>query len=752
MALVTWIKQKDKIDGAMKAKVYSFFEKLQKDDTAPGLHIEPMHTPADPRVRTGRIDLNYRAVLFKVLYETIPHYFYYGAWPHDEAINIARSSVLKVNSVNGVLEVIRESTPDPVTTTPPQKEKKAGEQDSQAGDEKREPSGELWSNPLIGYGLVAADLVKDLGLDAEIVDHVFAASSEEDLFDVMAEAPEWQATALLELAAGTCIAEIQEKLSLTGYVDNPDESEEEKIRKALEHPATKMQFTFVGDNPEELKQVIEGGDFDAWRTFLHPEQRIYAERRYNGSFRLSGGAGTGKTVVLLHRARMLALSEPQSRIVLTTYTTTLADSLSTGLGKLDADLPRSAAPGYPGIYIGGVDSLVSRVLHGATDVEQRRAMKEVFGTESVIPGKVLDAALARHQWEAAINDVTHNLEPELANATFLQQEYETVVLPNFISSKDAYLTVPRTGRGTALNRSKRLDIWTIIAAYRNYNSIQMNCSFVELAHLATAVLRQRTALGGRCLADHVLVDESQDLHAGHWLFLRELADVHADDLFIAEDSQQRIYGQKVPLSRFGIAIVGRSRRLTLNYRTTQQNLDYAVRLLTGAAMTDMEGGKVPDSGYISARTGPLPEERSAGSFADELDVLADYLTQWRDEGVALENVGVLVRANYQVAKVVDGLKERGLTAKTASVGRDEPGIPTVMTMHRSKGMEFTRVVLFGISDQALPAKHQVSNVAPAERADALLRERSLLYVAATRARDGLVVTWSGKPSELLGMK
>ncbi len=112
MALVTWIKQKDKIDGTMKNKVYSFFEKLQKDDTAPGLHIEPMHTPADPRVRTGRIDLNYRAVLFKVAFDTIPHYFYYGAWPHDEAIDIARSSVLQVNSVNGVLEVIRASTPD----------------------------------------------------------------------------------------------------------------------------------------------------------------------------------------------------------------------------------------------------------------------------------------------------------------------------------------------------------------------------------------------------------------------------------------------------------------------------------------------------------------------------------------------------------------------------------------------------------------------------------------------------------------
>ncbi|MDR6556837.1 reverse gyrase [Arthrobacter pascens] len=188
----------------------------------------------------------------------------------------------------------------------------------------------------------------------------------------MDEAPEWQATAHLELAAGTSAQEVQDKLGLSRYVDDPQAIEEEKVRKSLEHPATKMQFTFVGDNSDELKKVIEGGDFDSWRTFLHPEQRIYSERRYNGSFRLSGGAGTGKTVVLLHRARMLAATEPVSRIVLITYTTTLADSLESGLMKLDAGLPRAAKPGAPGIYVSGVDSLVNRVFRGTQEIEQRR--------------------------------------------------------------------------------------------------------------------------------------------------------------------------------------------------------------------------------------------------------------------------------------------------------------------------------------------------------------------------------------------
>lgn len=765
MALVTWIKQKDKIDGIMKNKVYSFFEKLQKDDTAPGLHIEPMHTPADPRVRTGRIDLNYRAVLFKVAFDTIPHYFYYGAWPHDEAIDIARSSVLQVNSINGVLEVIRASAPEgglpPVPPGPPLAAPDISDASTPEPDvgarvpdeghgSRQEATPGTWINPLLGCGMDPAELVSELGLAADLVGRTFAASSDEELLDVLDEAPEWQATALLELAAGTSVQEVQDKLALSRYVDDPQATEEEKIRKSLEHPATKMQFTFVGDNSDELKKVIEGGDFDSWRTFLHPEQRVYSERRYNGSFRLSGGAGTGKTVVLLHRARMLAAAEPASRIILTTYTTTLADSLENGLSKLDADLPRAAKPGAPGIHISGVDSLVNKVFRGAQEIEQRRGMKDLFGLEVSALGKILDADGARQQWESALADVDHQLELELANPTFLQQEYETVILPNIISDKDGYLKVPRAGRGTALNRAKRLAIWKVVEAYRYYNRIEMHVSFVELAHLAALVLRQRAEAGRARLVDHVLIDEAQDLHAGHWLFLRELVQHGPDDLFIAEDSHQRIYGQKVPLSRFGIGIVGRSRRLTLNYRTTRQNLAYAVGLLRGAVVADIEGDQESINGYTSSRVGPQPEEVASASIAEELDNLADYLRKWKDEGVPLDTVGILVRSNFQIGKVINGLNERDLEARTAGAAT-MPGVPSVMTMHRSKGMEFTRVVLFGVSDQTLPASYLVKELAPAEQADAILRERSLLYVAATRARDGLVVSWSGQPSELLGI-
>ncbi|GAA3290510.1 3'-5' exonuclease [Arthrobacter citreus] len=739
MALVTWIKQKDKIDGSMRAKVYAFFEKLQKDDTAPGLHIEPMHNPADPRVRTGRIDLNYRAVLFKVSLESMPHYFYYGSWPHDQAIEIARSSVLAVNPVNGVLEVLRKSAP-----VEPQAPVEKDEIPSVPYPEEPQAVQD-WSNPLQESGVDPADLVSRLGLDEDLVRAAYGAGSEDHLIDLIGEAPDWQATALLELAAGLSVSEVEEKLALDQGSVDPDASEEEKIKKALEHPATKMQFTFIGEDSEELRKVIEGGDFDAWRTFLHPEQRIYAERHYNGSFRLSGGAGTGKTVVLLHRARTLSKAEPSCGVVLTTFTTTLAESLNNGLQRLDNDLHRAEKPGDSGVLVAGIDALVSRVLRAASDGEKRKAMKGVFGLDLPAPGNLIGTEASSKQWDYALAAVDHGLEPELANSTFLQQEYETVVLPNFITAKDDYLKVPRAGRGTALNRAKRLAVWKLIEEYRYHNRIEMHATYVEMAHLAAQVLRERG--DAQRVADHVLIDEAQDLHAGHWLFLRELVRKGPDDLFIAEDSHQRIYGQKVPLSRFGISIVGRSRRLTLNYRTTQQNLAYAVGLLQGAPVTDIEGEQETVTGYTSSRVGPLPLEQAAPSSVAELDNLAATLTSWKNDGVDLGTVGILVRYNSQAAKVISGLAERGVSARDVDAATPADA-PMVMTMHRSKGTEFTRVVLYGLSADSLPASYK--KLAPAEQEDALLRERSLLYVAATRARDGLVVSWSGKPLELLG--
>ena len=258
-------------------------------------------------------------------------------------------------------------------------------------------------------------------------------------------------------------------------------------------------------------------------------------------------------------------------------------------------------------------------------------------------------------------------------------------------------------------------------------------------------------------ADHVLVDEAQDLHATHWALLRNLVAEGPNDLFIAEDSHQRIYGQPVVLSRFGIKIVGRSKRLTLNYRTTAQNLHFAVTILSGAEYKDLEQGEESTAEYRSARLGPNPQLVECTDAADELDKVADLVRSWitpeeRSDEPAVDpsTVAVLTRGQSDRSQFVRALGERGIDARALDNNPATPGHVQVLTMHRSKGMEFSRVILAGIDNAHVPSTATLRAVPEEERDEAMLRERSLLYVAASRARDALVVTWSGERSALLG--
>lgn len=233
--------------------------------------------------------------------------------------------------------------------------------------------------------------------------------------------------------------------------------------------------------------------------------------------------------------------------------------------------------------------------------------------------------------------------------------------------------------------------------------------------------------------------------------LRALVPEGPNDLFIAEDSHQRIYGSPIVLSRFGIKIVGRSRRLTLNYRTTAQNLRFAIGVLSGADYIDLEQGEETTSDYRSARNGPVPELIPCENQTAELDAVAEKIKSWLDEGdIEPESIAVLVRSHDERERFVRGLGERGVSVRPVDRNASTSGQPLVMTMHRAKGMEFSRVILSGADDRHVPSPATLRHVPDDERAEALLRERSLLYVASSCARDALVVTWSGKRTELLG--
>lgn len=726
------------MDGSLHQATYRFLAKLAADDTAPGLHIEPINNSSDARARTGRVDISNRAVLFKL--QGSQHeasYVFIGTFPHDEAIAIAQKSRVNINPRNGVAELIPvDEQPARAPATAPSPPPVAAPIDAEREAEQSLRAREFTVDDFTG-----------LGMDAAFAEGALDLQGSDAVLDYAEQAPAtWQASALLDVYTGESLTTVRDKYKL----DQPtaaDSANDDDLLAALKHPAAQMEFAFVEDD-EVLRAAIENPDFAAWRIFLHPEQRAYTTRSFNGPFRLAGGAGTGKTVVLLHRARELQLRNTAARIVLTTFNRTLADALKQQLSVLDPRIAFASELGDPGIFVAGVDSIAHRVLTqmakelGGSDGDQG-AVAQVLGPRTAQVSRQTKAQM----WAIAAEEHGAGLAPELRAPSFLEAEYATVVLPNLVTTRAEYLKSRRTGRGVSLNRARRNAVWDVVEAYRAAAAADATTDFEEKSAIAAQVLRNA---GGQGLADHVLVDEAQDLSPSRFMLLRAIVAPGKDDIFIAEDSHQRIYGQPIVLGRYGINIVGRARRLTLNYRTTEQNLLFALGILSGADYTDLVDELETVDAYRSSRRGPKPRLVAAASLTEEYDVVTKMVRQWLDAKVAPESIGLLVPTRKEGESLPRALGDRGLTV--TFVDRDSAGsssTPQVMTMHRSKGMEFAKVILVGVGAKNMPRAYFIDALPEGDRADALRRERSLLYVAATRARDELVVVYAGAASELL---
>lgn len=716
------------IDGSIQKKVFAFLQKLMLSHESSGLHIEPMANSVDSRARTGRIDNFWRAVLFEI---TDPHrdrlFVFVGAYAHDKAIEIARTRRLTINPRNGIAEIshvaapaeqVAAQMPAPLTATPDPR-------------------------TLRSRGFSVDDLT-ELGIDAAFATGALDLGDEDEILTYAQTAPaNWQGEAFVDLATGTPLSSVQTRYAL-GVEPVKEGSEDERLIAALKHPAARMQFAFVEDN-DELRAAVEAADFASWRVFLHPEQRVWVEKGQTGPFRLTGGAGTGKTVVLLHRARYLAKQNPTARIVLTTFNRTLADSLTDQLRLLDPALRLASDIGEPGIFVASVDSIAARVLHryrtGLEGIDgQAGPVARVLGARtSELFGRRIDDA-----WKNAIAVGGSDLPADLAVPSFFDTEYSMVVLPNRIVDRDGYLRVRRSGRGVALNRARRNAVWDVVESYRSAGAAAGTADFEEKAAVAAEAL---TAVPGG-LADHVIVDEAQDLTSSRFQLLRALVPPGPNDLFLAEDAHQRIYGQKIVLKHVGIGIVGRSRRLMLNYRTTQQNLHFALGVLSGDDFVGLEGDSEDALGYRSARTGPTPTTIRADNMTDLYDRLAEQITAWgAGEGTS---IGLLAPANKEASALPRALGERGITATYVdNAGKASSTGVQAMTMYRAKGMEFANVVLVGVGAASMPRDYVIAQMPEGDRQDALQRERSLMYVAATRARDRLAVMWIGEPSSLV---
>lgn len=644
-------------------KVREFTSKFRVNPTSAAVNYESLHGMRDPKVRTVRIDLAYRAVVVQP--PTGNLYMLVWVDHHDEAMAWARDKVFDIHATTGAIQVVDMQFVEQAAAAPAETAKQ---------------------------GLFASLSDEELartGVPPVLAPAVRAVQSDGELDKLQPYLPKEAFEALFLCACGYDVDRAVRESSRP-LVTAPKAIDTTDFVAALERPASRRSFRLVGSD-EELLEMLDAS-LDRWRIFLHPNQESIVRAQFKGPARVLGGAGTGKTVVAMHRARHLARLYPEHRILFTTYNRNLAANI----GKL---LDGLCGPERERIEVANIHSW-------AIGYAGRRWGNVTIAT----PQQALEC------WEAALAGDRGALDWTRAE---YEDEWEDVVQFHGVATRDEYLRISRAGCRQSLKRTERAQIWEGLAAYRGELERR------GLVHWPDVVRRVRQDVEAR--GEHpyraVVVDEAQDIDAEQWRLLRALAPRDDDSLFITGDAHQRIYGKPLTLSQFCIDIRGRSRRLKVNYRTTEQVLRWATRLIADAEVDDLDGGTDNGVGYRSLYAGPEPEVHTFESDGDEAAFLVERVRQLAADAPA-EEIAVLARLKAGVRDYAGVLAEAGIAATVLDGDAAGPGV-RVATMHRVKGLDFTHVVM------QMQAEGSNRTRDP--------REQSLLYVAATRCRKTLTL-------------
>ena len=668
-------------------RMISLFE---RDSTASGLNYEKIAGAKDANMRSLRIDGGYRAIVLKPDSGNV--HLLLWADKHDEAYAWAVRHECRVNAETGALQVYAPKRYVAETKVTPLAQESA---------------------PAF-VGLKNRELGR-LGVPEAMIAEVRAIGVEAEL-DAMQERLPLEAYEglFLHMAGETYEQILRDRESTAESVDTAD------FATALHRDESRARFVLIDDDIE-LDAMLHA-PLERWRVFLHSSQRRLVERHWNGPVRVLGGAGTGKTVVAMHRARWLAQQLANGESVLfTTFNRNLAADIKANLGAIctPEEMER--------IEVANLDSWVARFL-------RRRGVRF-----RLLPSR------DREVWAAALE--RKPAATELSDR-FFDDEWSQVIQEQGITSRDEYLRVPRTGRGVRLSRATRASIWPVFEEYRAGLVEGGAMEFADCYRAAASLLEGEEAEAPyRC----VIVDEAQDFGAPAWRLVRRLAAPGKDDLFIAGDAHQRIYsGQPVVLSRCGIDIRGRGRKLRLNYRTTEETRRWAEGLLEGQAVDDLDGGTDDNSGVRSSTSGPEPRiERLAGEEKQAVWIIA-YLKALSAEA-DLRSTCIVARTRKERDLLARKLEAADIpleVLETEAADDSSPGV-RLATMHRVKGLEFDRVLIASANRGLIPLLAAIPTTDGPERTAAETAERSLLYVAATRAKKELTILSFGSPSPFL---
>ena len=487
----------------------------------------------------------------------------------------------------------------------------------------------------------------------------------------------------------------------------------------FEHPHAQRRFRVMHD-VAELERALSY-PWEKWAVFLHPMQRQVVEKDFAGPARVFGTAGTGKTIVAIHRAARLARVNPDARVLLTTFSDTLALALRTKLARLLHNQPR----------------LAERVEVKAIDAVGERLYRAQFGPPRIATREEIEALLADAADQADERDFTPR---------FLLSEWENVVDAWQLDSWEAYRDVRRLGRKTRLPSERRLVLWSIFERVREELATRGLATKADMFGSLAEKLRDRP----NPPFDFVIVDEAQDIGVSQLRFLAALGGQRPNGLFFAGDLGQRIFQTPFSWKAMGVDVRGRSQILKLNYRTSHQIRAKADRLL-GPEVADVDGNVEDRRGTVSAFNGPDPAMSLFETQQEEADAVGQWLQQCASEGVSPGEMGVFVRSAAQLDRARKAVAGAGLFFQVlderGSTGGDRV---SMSTMHLAKGLEFRAVAVMACDDEVVPLQERIENVADeADLEEVYDTERHLLYVACTRARDHLMITAVEPASEFL---
>jgi mRNA-degrading endonuclease RelE of RelBE toxin-antitoxin system len=568
------------------------------------------------------------------------------------------------------------------------------------------------------FNNVPDDELLSYGVPAEWLGDV-KNSTEDTLLALADHLPAEAAEALLELATGGKPRKVAAEEPVVRALRERAPPSALPLPGSFSHPDAQRRFRTI-TSVEELQRALEY-PWEKWTVFLHPDQRELVERDYSGPARVSGSAGTGKTIVALHRAAHLARMHPDARVLLTTFSDTLANALRTKLRRL----------------LGGEPRLAERIDVYSLSAIGLRLYKAHFGQATIA---------SRDDISSLVQEAASAIGDHKFGRHFLLTEWEQVVDAWQLESWESYRDVVRLGRKTRLPEAQRKMLWAIFERVREALQSRRLITFAALfTSLAVAIAKSK-----KLVFDFAVVDEAQDISPAHLRFLAALGADRPSALFFAGDLGQRIFQQPFSWKSLGVDIRGRSRTLRVNYRTSHQIRTQADRLL-GATVTDVDGNSEERSDTVSVFNGPPPAILSLNSEREEVDATARWIAELTKSGLLPHEFGVFVRSEAQLDRARAAVKEGGLAFKVLDEHVETvTGHVSIGIMQLAKGLEFRAVIVMACDDEVIPLQERIETVGD----DADLREvhdteRHLLYVACTRARDHLLVTGVTPVSEFL---